>query len=337
MTKLVTNGKLQLGSFPEPLDDANLIDSVPKCLRWAPRQLRSLRLKEWQAVQIGTPRFFMIIALFDAKFMSIAQAKIYDRELDKKYVFEQTLPPWSFKNPQSLLDSASRFKRHGCEIRFENQLEQGSIGVHLHLRETSDRPHVDAVFKMHAETAEPMIRSIPFASGRSMYSHKGLMPVSGAIRVGDTTEELEGDDAFGFIDHHKGYYGREMTWDWVTGAGFQDGSLVGFNLTANDSIRREEFTENGFWIGDKLHLLPAVHFTRTQNDGKTWRVFDRNGLVDVTFDIEVPGHLDLNFGVIQNRYLGPFGRFEGTLRSADGTELELKSIFGMGEKFYLKA
>jgi hypothetical protein len=337
MNRLVRNGVLRLGSFAEALDDANLIDSAPDCLRWVPRPIRYLRLKEWEAVQIGTPRFFLIVALFDAKFASMAQAKIYDKKTGTKYLIEHMVPPWSFRNPRSLQNSSSRFKKSGVEIRFENQWENGYVTVHLHLRETEDNPNVDAVFRLSAEGVEPMIRSIPFSGGRSMYSHKAMMPVEGALRIGGVQSNLTPEDTFGFIDHHKGYYGRRMRWDWVTGGGATDKGRVGFNLTRNDSVDREKFNENAFWLDGKLHTLPAVNFIRRNEGEPHWRIFDRSGQVDLTFHIEMEGNTDLDLGVIESRYQGPFGRFEGTLTGDDGTTVEFEDVFGMGEKFFLKA
>lgn len=45
----------------------------------------------------------------------------------------------------------------------------------------------------------------------------------------------------------------------------------------------------------------------------------------------------MNLGLVESRYRGPFGTFEGKLRSLDGEVLDLDGMFGMGEDFHLKA
>jgi len=45
----------------------------------------------------------------------------------------------------------------------------------------------------------------------------------------------------------------------------------------------------------------------------------------------------MNLGVMESRYLGPFGTYEGSLRSPDGATLDISGMFVMGERFWLKA
>src|SRR5205085_1377769 len=84
-------------------------------------------------------------------------------------------------------------------------------------------------------------------------------------------------------------------WDWVTSATRgDDGRARGFNLTANQCRDPDTFNENCAWIDDRVGRLPAVTFVRerAREPGERWRIRDRDGRVDVTFEPPVPGDDD---------------------------------------------
>lgn len=332
--RLVEDGRVKFGRFETPLDDVNLDDAQPWPPWVVPRWLRRLRLKEWQAFQITHPRFFIIVALFDAKFVSLVQMKLYDRQSGKKYQLEKQLLPGSFRTPRTLKNSVCMWRKKDEWVRFENHLDEGFIAIDVRIGATQDAPAVNARLHADASTTMPLIVSIPFGQNRGMYSHKALLPVTGMVRIGDERISVQPETASLMTDDHKGYYGRLMRWDWLVGAAWRDGSLQGFNLTHNASIDPERYHENGFWIDGVLHRLPPVSFTREEG---LWTVRDQKGHVDLRFKVEVEGTLFQNYGLIESRYLGPFGTFEGTLRSLQGIELNIDEMFGMGERFWLKA
>lgn len=332
--RLVDNGIVRFGRFSKPIREVNLDEANAWPGKPIPRWLRRLRLKEWQAFQITHPRFFIIVALFDAKFVSLVQMKLYDRKSGKKYQLEKQLLPGSFRAPRTMTNSVCSWRRGDEWVRFENHLDAGFIAVDVRIAATDDCPAVSARLHADASSTDPMIVSIPFAQNRGMYSHKALLPVTGRLEIGSEVIEVEPGTASLMTDDHKGYYGRVMNWDWVVGAGWRDGTLQGFNLTRNDSIDPTQYNENGFWIDGKLHSLPPVTFTREED---LWTIKDQYGRVDLRFRVEVDGRLFQNYHLIESRYLGPFGTFEGSVRGWDGTSLDVDGMFGMGERFWLKA
>lgn len=332
--RLVDDGMIRFGRFESPIGNANLVEANPWAPWPVPRWLRRLRLKEWQAFQITHPRFFIIVALFDAKFVSLVQMKLYDRQSGKKYQLEKQMLPGRFTVPNTMRHSVCEWRGKDEWVRFENHLDEGFIAVDVRIEETAHAPSVNARLHANAATTTPMIVSIPFDQQRGMYSHKALLPVTGEVRIGDDTIVVQPGTASLMTDDHKGYYGRIMQWDWLVGAMWRDGVLQGFNLTDNASIDPARYNENGFWIDGVLHALPPVKFTR---EDRIWTVRDREGRVDLRFDIEVEGKLFQNYRLIESRYLGPFGTYEGTLHSLDDVELSVDGMFGMGERFWLKS
>lgn len=336
--RLVENGRVRFGLFDQPIGDVNLDEADAFAPLPLPRALRRFRLKEWQAFQITHDRFFILVALFDAKVISLAQIKVYDRITKRKYMLEKRLPPWSFEAPRTLNDSVCAWAAGGEYMRFSNQLAEGRMEIAFRIAATKDTPEISADLLADATQTTPMVVSIPFADNRGMYSHKALLPAVGHVSIGTDRTDIERGEATLMTDDHKGYYGRLMRWDWVVGAGTRDGQVQGFNLTVNASTDPERYHENGFWLGGTLHHLPPVTFERFEDRSPVeWRIRDRDGLVDLLFRVEVDGRLFANYGLVESRYLGPFGTFEGSLRSPDGATLDATGLFGMGERFWLKA
>lgn len=332
--RLVVDGRMRFGRFSSPIGTVNLDEANPWPPWASPKWLRRLRLKEWQAFQITHPRFFIIVALFDAKFVQLVQMKLYDRQSGQKYQLEKQLPPGRFRTPNTMRNSLCEWRKKDEWVRFENRLDEGFIHVDVRIAQTADTPAVSARLHADASRTTPLIVAIPFAQNRGMYSHKALLPVVGRVEIGDESIDVTPQSASLMTDDHKGYYGRLMRWDWLVGAAWKDNKLQGFNLTSNASIDPERYNENAFWIDGELHALPPVSFTR---EDAVWRVKDRDGYVDLRFDIEVHGELFKNYGVIESRYLGPFGTYAGRLTSLDGRTLDIDGMFGMGERFWLKA
>jgi hypothetical protein len=337
---LVEDGRVKFGTFSEPIRDVNLLDAQPWRIP-APRAVRAARLKEWQAFQFSNGRYFVAVALFDAKVLALAQIKIYDRQTRSKVEFERQLPTWALSPPKGLLDS--RFEwvdwcGSGAAIRFENRLNVGSVTLNIDVPAGFDNPAIRGRVTARVDGSEPQVVSIPFGANRGMYSHKACLAMQGELFVGDQRIGFEPASSFLFIDDHKGYYPYVMRWDWLVGGGVDEGGRgIGFNLTRNASIDPERFNENCLWLAGERHLLPPVTFQRSTAGGiEVWRVRDARGQVEVDFQVELDSTVRINAFVVESRYRGPFGRVRGSVLGPRGERVVLDDMIAMGEDFYLR-
>lgn len=208
--QLVEHGRQHLGRFAGPPARANLIDAAYLGL---PRPLRRWRLKEWQAVQITTPRLFATIALFDAKLLQLLQVKLYDHAHARKYLHERQLRPGAFRVADQLAHSSTAYRDRKSALAFDNQLAAGRIEVELDLPATADCPRIAGHLVVHTARGASQVVSLPFRGDIGMYSHKGMFPVDGELVVGDDRHVLTTGDALALLDDHKGYYPYVMRWD----------------------------------------------------------------------------------------------------------------------------
>ena len=327
--QLVEDGRQHLGRFSGPLR-ANLLDARYKDLA---RPLRWWRLKEWQALQIATPRFFVNLALFDAKLMALRQIKIFDRERSQKLLPERKLPPGALRLADQLFDSTNRFADRQGALTFRNRLAEGRIEVDFDVAASSDHPRLFGHLEVRTDRGASQVVSLPFEGEIGMYSHKGMFPIEGELRIGDETHPIR---ALALLDDHKGYYPYVMRWDWVTAATFDaSGRAIGLNLTRNQCRDPERYNENCAWIGDRIGRLPAIEVRREGPPNERWILRDREGKVDVVFEPTVPGDVRVNAIIVESRYKGPCGRLRGRVAPEGLEPLELDT-FGMGEEFWLR-
>jgi hypothetical protein len=335
---LVDGGRFNFGMFDAAIPTVNLLDADVFPGLPVPRKMKNLRLKEWQAFQMGNGRYFLNVALFNGKTLAVAQIKLYDRQLGKKFLFERKMAPWRFEVACGLLDSETSYHRDDCSISFRNQLTQDRIHIEMDVAATPAMPRIKGSVTALAAGCDPLVVCIPFADNRGMYSHKGLMRAQGQLAFGDSEIVFGDDDGYVLMDDHKGYYPYRMKWDWVTAGGYlEDRRFVGFNLTKNQSIDPDRFHENCLWVDGVAHVLGPVTFAR--HSGQTpevWTVRDKNGRVNVTFTVEVDGRVDINALILRSRYRGPFGTFSGTIVDDAGEPVVLDGMFGMGEDFYVR-
>lgn len=336
---LVVDGAFQTGRFDRPFPSLNALDASPGGV-FASRATRSLRLKEWQAFQFSNGRIFGVIALFDTKVLGLVQVKVYDAETRRKVLFERKVPSWTLQAPDQVLDSRMEWRSGDSSVRFETQFGLDRAAFAFDLPGSGDVPELQGRFELDYRGVEPVVVCLPFERGRAMYSQKGVAPLTGQLRVGDDAHAFSPGAAYGLVDDHRGYYPRIMRWDWVTAGGHTpDGTLWGLNLTRNDSVAPDDVNENTLWLDGRAHALPGVTFERQGGSkvGAVWTVRDAQGQVDVRFDVELDGRVDLNFGVVESRYRGPFGRVSGRVAPAGCAPLELEGALAMGERFWLKS
>ncbi len=328
--RLVESGVQRYGRFTQPPQRSNLLDARYLGL---PRPLRRARLKEWQAIQVSSEQVFMNLALFDAKLLGLVQVKLYDRVRGVKHVFERQLPPGCLHIAESLYGTRNSHRGRGVTLCFDNRLDVGQIHVVLSVAPGAGRPRITGRFSLRVAEGAPQSVSLPFLRG-GMCSSKGMFPVSGGLTIGDTQLTFRATDTLATLDDHKGYYPHVMRWDWFTASCFDEAGVArGFNLTANQCRDPERHNENCLWVGDSVTPLPAVRFSRSADE---WLAASEGGEVSLRFKPSVPGDVRVNAGLIESRYQGPFGTFNGELRPSGGPPMMIHDWFGMAEDFYLR-
>ena len=337
---LYENGEFHFGSFDAPIQNPNLIDAEKPYKLPLPRFLQWLQLREWQAFQISNGTHFVMMAIYNAKKISLAQFIVYDIKANKKYRYEKKVPTWKLSVPDGLFRTEAWYRSSNFTLEAKHDIMSGKLELKAEIKGSRKLPALSAQFSAHHDMSryQPMVVCMPFSEQRAMYSHKCLMPVSGSVKLDNGQIDFREVESHLIIDDHKGYYPYRTRYDWVTGMGRDErGKMIGFNLTDNQILDHEKNNENCLWHDGELNVLPPIKVDRPDGYKGEWFIKDEYGMVDLKFRPVIHTAVDVNALIMRSKYQGPYGFFDGHLQNANGQNIPIKNIFGMGEDFYLRA
>lgn len=338
---LVVDGSYQFGTYDGPIPTINPLDAgAGKRRRPLHRVNRNLRLKEWEAFQLGDDDWFVLGAVYNAKTVGLIQVLAVNKH-------EATITRWETKMPaptlsvaRGLLGSSSRGRVADFRVEIGNHLDRGRVAVDAHHPGRRDLKSMGLHVTGYCgpEDAGHLVVVHPFSADRALYSHKVMMPMSGSLVIGGEQVGFAPDRGHLIIDDHHGDYPRPMRYDWVTGVRRSDptgsggaGVVEGFNLTANQVLDPARFNENALWIGNRVHRLPPVTVERPQGPWGKWLIRDVSGAVDVTFTPTVRSTMHVGPRKALAEYYAPYGWYEGAIE-AEGAFLNVDGMFGVGEQ-----
>lgn len=263
----------------------------------------------------------------------MVQIRIFDKKLEKHYLYEKKVSPSKLKLANNIWESVNEYQDKDLKIIIKNYLKNGVINVVFEGKGDLDKPTLKANVTGYFNNTEQLVSSIPFSELKGMYSHKAFVPMDGFIELDDKKEVFTQPDSFFVVDDHKGYYPYRMKWDWISTGFNQEGKLIGVNLTVNQAINPEKYNENRIWIDGKLTKLPLVTFTRYED---IWIIESACKKVQLLFYPLYPKNVKINLGILGGSdYQGPFGRVTGVIIT-EGKRTEINQEFAFAEKQHIR-
>jgi hypothetical protein len=331
---------MSFGSWTGFPKEANMLDAVKPYKFRIPRFIKRMRLKEWRAIQAGDEDWFLCAVLYDAKLISMASIDIWDRKNRKKTGFRAMFPLSKFIVSKSLEFSETHADTSSHHLSIRIDPESSFIGLHATSTPSKTNAtsiYLDLRFEFSEASSSPISVCMPLGQNRGIYSTKVLLPCSGILCVDASRHEFNPTQATGAFDDHKGYYPYHLHYDWVTGFGIcSSGKRIGFNLTDNQVQDQVRYNENRLWIDTAVYPLPPIKILRPEGRESVWSIKDSCGMVDLRFFPEVRNDISMNLGFAGTDYAGPFGRFEGHIRTAEGQSIDATGLYGMGEDKHVR-
>ena len=340
---LVVDGAYVIGTYDGPIERINPLDVVGAGgagrLR---RTARNLRLKEWEAFQLGNDDWFVLGAVYDTKSIALLQVLGVHKASGRIHRWETKVPSTSLSVARGLSGTRSHGRRGDFAISVGNEMASGRLSVDASHpgRPSGSRPlpalELHGVGDCSPGTVGHLVICHPFSDDRALYSHKVMMPFAGSMRIGLDVVELSAQRSFMILDDHHGDYPSPMQYDWVTGVRRNDAGLVeGFNLTHNQIRDPHVHNENAVWRGNEVFRLPPVHVERPKGPMGTWFVRDDTGAVDVRFTPTVRSEMHVGPRRSLAEYHVPYGWFEGRIHTTE-VDLSVDGIFGVGEQKFIR-
>ncbi|MGD9621892.1 MAG: DUF2804 family protein [Mycolicibacterium sp.] len=339
---LVIDGAYRFGTYDGPIPSINPLDVVTETGNRGRllRAARNARLKEWEAFQLGDDAVFVLGAVYDTKSISLLQVLVVDKHAATIRRWERRVPTSMVHIARGLDHSRSHGRFGRFSVQLTNEISAGLVAVDATHPGHRNLPPLElhGAGRCSPGEAGHLVVCHPFTDDRALYSHKTMMPFTGMLRAGTEFIAFDPERSFMILDDHHGDYPSPMKYDWVTAVRRGDqGRVEGFNLTDNQIRDPQRYNENAVWLGDRVHLLPAVHMERPDGPWGTWRVrdADRSGQVDVRFTPTVRSELHVGPRRSLAEYYAPYGWFEGRIHNQE-VDLSVDGMFGVGEQKFIR-
>ena len=358
------DGRVNLGWFKDPFDNANLGDAHARhplarlrttSLAPLEKLTRRIQLKEWMYVSVVTERTLIACAIADLGYVGSSFAYVVDRRSGKKYEYS-TLSPAALGIGVShnSLRGVSCIDRPGYgRAVVLNESDKGRRRIDLSLRGalgSNPKPPLRATIDIEDNGVEPAPIVVVEESepGCFLYTHKSYgLAASGRIQCGDIVDNFAMGEGLAGFDFNRGYRPRETYWNWAAASGWtKDAQRIGFNLTAHRpwdgqsaeaSSGEQDALDCAIWLPSGCEKLDRVEFDYQPDDLMArWRVHDAEGLVDLQFEPMGKRAEDVNFGLVVSQFHQPYGHFSGTLRSRSGETFQLHDVFGVTEQHFAR-
>ncbi|QQO10284.1 DUF2804 domain-containing protein [Breznakiella homolactica] len=327
------------GTWDQAFDDVDLL-SVHHPYAWPiPKWMKDLRIKEWQSFIIQDEDFYLEAILSNIKYYRLAQVFLYDKLTREHLRFRKIIPFGGWRLPRELSNSSISSKSYGFFFRIHDWLDADMVKVDLDIESTRKRPSFTAhlEFDLAREKTTPLVASLLFADRRPMYVYKGFGAVRGDMVYGGRHISFNPDRTLGVFSDYKGYYPYRMQAKWCTAFGFDpENRRYGFSIAENQARETFQNNENALWLEEKLTPLPPVRITMPRGVDSDWVIQDVEGMVDLTFSPKEPMRTAFSSIVTRSEYHTPLGYYNGVLVNSDGKEIQVRNLWGLGEKLYLR-
>ncbi len=335
----VEKGVPVFGCWDKAFDEVDFLQVSHPFAISLPKWMKDFRIKEWQSLQLCNERYYLTAAIMNAKYYRIADVMLYDTEAKEKLYFWKALPLGAWRLPRTLSNGAISSRSYGFYFRIHSWLDAERIEIDMDIEPTRRRPSFTAhiEFDLSRATSTPLVSCLPFSARRALYCYKAIAPVRGDMVFGGRHIALSSETSSGIFQDHKGYYPYRMRSLWLSGMGFDSsGRRIGFSLAENQAKEGFKINENGFWLDGTLHPFPPIRVTQPNGLDKDWVIQDLEGMVDLTFTPREMNEAEFNLLLTRCEYRSPFGVFNGTLATKDGEKVNIRNLWGCGEKLYLR-
>lgn len=293
------------------------------------------RNKRWEYWNVTTPSHIVGITVSSIDYACVHEVWVFERATERTWHRAATVIPARGAVLAPRLEhgrSMARAKDLAIDID-EVTLEAGERGTRL--RVEIPGVSIDVIARL-PDGHERLAVVVPWSDTRFQYTVKDVArPVAGTLLVDGVKYPVEEGRAWATLDHGRGRWPYDITWNWGAGSGVSDGRVIGVQLgakwTAGTGI-----SENAFFVDGRMHKIHGE--TTWEYDIENWRAQWRvsGGGLDAVFEPVYNKVTRTNLLVLQGFTDQCFGTWAGSFTTADGEKLEFAGIDGWAEEVHNK-
>ena len=283
------------------------------------------RNKRWEYWNVMTPAHVVGLTVSSLDYAAVHEVWVFDR-LTQTAVHRSVtgILAGSATLPASLGDGPARARARDLSIDIDD------VTGGTRLRAEIPGASMD-IIASRPPGHECLAVVVPWSERRFQYTVKDVArPASGSIIIDGVVHDLPDGESWAVLDHGRGRWPYDVSWNWGAGSGVSGGRVIGVQL-GGQWTEGSGSTENAIFIDGRLHKISDE--LRWEYDTadylRAWRV--RGESLDVTF---VPFHDKVtrtNLGIVSSRTDQCFGWWSGQFTSVEGEAIAFEGILGWAE------
>ncbi|NLB46949.1 MAG: DUF2804 domain-containing protein [Microbacteriaceae bacterium] len=288
------------------------------------------RNKRWEYWNIATPTHIIGLTVSHIDYACVPEVWVYNRETGGQHHWTGTvIPPRGTVLAPTLERGRSMTRAKHLAIDID-EVDGGT-----RLRCEIPGVSLDVVAQL-PEGHERLALVVPWSDTRFQYTVKDLArPAHGTLRVDGTLHQVGGDagDAWAVLDHGRGRWPYDISWNWGAGSGRSNGRVIGVQVGAGWTDGTG-VSENAFFVDGRMHKIHGD--TEWSYDLERWREPWRitGGGLDATFEPFHNKQTRTNLLVLQGHTDQCFGFWSGTFTTADGEVIAFDGVLGWAEEVH---
>jgi len=326
------------GTWDRAFEKVDLLEILNPYQYPMPRWARDYRIKEWQCFNVQD-NCLMLEAIFcNLKLYRVTQVLVYDKESGEKFIFRVVKPGSGRRLPQSLANSSVDSRSAGFYFHIHSWLDADTVKLDINIEAARRRPSltIHLAYNLSRQDVTPMAVSMGITAQRTICAYKAFTPIRGDIVLGGRHINLNQENCSGFFCDYKGFYPYSTNITVCNAMGFDEKNRrFGFHIAENQTRDTNKNNENALWVDGKLTPLPPVLVTMPNGPDDDWIIQDVEGMVDLTFTPKELNKSGVKLFFTKAEFTAPLGNYNGMLVNKDGEKIQIKNLFGIGEKINL--
>lgn len=283
------------------------------------------RNKRWEYWSVITPSHLIAVTVSSIDYAAVHEVWIFDRVTGRTWAKNATvLPARDVDLGPSLGIGAVRALAPGLRIDIDE------VGGGTRLRAEIAGASLDVV-AAKPDDHDCLAVVVPWSSRRFQYTVKDVArPAIGAVVLDGVRHPLVEGESWAVLDHGRGRWPYDVTWNWGAGSGRSGGRVIGLQVGGKWTAGTGS-TENGVLVDGHLHKIGVeLDWDYAIGDWlRPWRL--TGGGLDVTL---TPFHDKVtrtNLGVVASSTDQVFGTWTGSFTTAAGERIDIDGISGFAE------
>ena len=289
------------------------------------------RNKRWEYWNVITPTHILALTVSSIDYACVNEVWVLDRATQQTWGGGETT---ILRQVSTLAPSLGQGPAHARTKTLEISLENAADGTRLRAAHRGDAVSFDVVAELPSGH-ERLAVVVPWSDTRFQYTVKDVArPAHGTLTVDGCTIEVPAGQSWAVLDHGRGRWPYDISWNWAAGSGVSHGRVIGLQLGGQWTVGTGS-TENAFYVDGRLRHLPdelTWEYGAPEELGP-WHVHG-SGL-DATLVPFYDKRGSTDFGILTSRGDQCFGSWSGSFTPPEGgRRIDFDGIAGWAEAIH---